>query len=274
MASAVGPSTPTSSGPRVTPAPASSTGYWRHPRFNDIVRRQYASTFTGDHVNTILWNAGTLIGSFVIGHIPVIHPLLAKLTIYFYPYSSYALSLFRVIWFINIIIALSPLVRPKDDLSDIPLTPSQRALFGLDPITTSSQKPGSQYITPPRYPRSSTPRGGTPGSRNSSYSGSPLSGKGSPANRPMGGSPFSPSASPLLQKVVAGGGRDLNRRQSYGSPSSLGAGVGGAGSSLLSSVATPSTPSPTGGKGTSVSLNSRWLYERNRGSPGGGKFFS
>jgi len=197
-------------------------------------------------------------------------PWLADLTRHLYPYPFYAISLLRILWLINIIIALMPLIKPKDDLSDIPLTPCQRALLGLDPNAASPLKPGSQYVTPPRYPRSSTSHSGTPGSRSSSYSSSPLSGKGSAANKPIGGPSFSPSTSPLLQKAVAGGGRDLTRRQSYGSPSPM----GGSGSSLLSSVAAPATPSPTGGKGASVTLNSRWLYERSRGSPGGSKFFS
>ncbi|KAI9777247.1 MAG: hypothetical protein M1839_008977 [Geoglossum umbratile] len=197
-------------------------------------------------------------------------PWLAGLADHLYPYPFYAISLLRVLWLTNIVIALMPLIKPKDDLSDIPLTPSQRALLGLDPNAASPLKPGSQYVTPPRYTRSSTSRGGTPGSRSSSYSSSPLSGKGSATNKPIGGSSFSPSTSPLLQKAVAGGGRDLTRRQSYSSPSPM----GGSGSSLLSSVAMPATPSPTSGKGASVTLNSRWLYERSRGSPGGSKFFS
>ncbi|KAI9765314.1 MAG: hypothetical protein M1840_007513 [Geoglossum simile] len=272
MASTAGPSTPISSSSQPPKsASASSTGTWRHPRFDDIVRRQSASTFTDSNVKKILWNAGTLIGSLAVGQlIPLVHPWLADLTRHLYPYPFYAISLLRMLWLINIIIALMPLIKPKDDLSDIPLTPCQRALLGLDPNAASPLKPGSQYITPPRYPRSSTSRSGTPGSRSSSYSSSPLSGKGSAANRPISGPSFSPSTSPLLQKAVTGGGRDLTRRQSYGSPSPM----GGSGSSLLNSAAVPATPSPTGGKGASVTLNSRWLYERNRGSPSGSKFLS
>ncbi|KAH0556130.1 hypothetical protein GP486_005937 [Trichoglossum hirsutum] len=146
MASAVAPSTPTPpSAHTAKSASASPAGTWRHPRFDDIVRRQNASAFTDSNVKKILWNAGTLIGSFAVGRfVPLIHPLLAEFTSYLYPYSLYIISLLRMLWFINIIIAFTPLIKPKDDLSDIPLTPSQRALLGLDPNAPSSLKPGSQ----------------------------------------------------------------------------------------------------------------------------------
>lgn len=161
----------------------------------------------------------------------------------------------------NILVALLPLVRPKDDLSDIPLTPAQRSLLGLPPSATPPT-PGSQYITPPRYPRSSTPLSSTP---NSSYSNSPASGRGSPTlGTPSKMSTFSPNASPLLHKAI-GGGMGGARRSSYGSPSPLGPGGSGA---------APSTPSPSTGKGTSVGLNSKWLYEKGRRSSGNSRLFS
>ena len=173
--------------------------------------------------------------------------------------------LLRIILFCNIVMAFLPLVRRKDDLVDIPLTPSQRALLGLDPNATPPITPGTQYITPPRYPRSSTPRSGTPGSRSSGAANSPLSRKESPSfGRQGSDSPFTPSASPLWQKAV-GGSRDPARRHSYGSPSPLGPGMNGKDMSVLG---TPNTPSPSTGRGVSVALNSRWLYERGRGSPG------
>lgn len=59
-----------------------------------------------------------------------------------------------------------------------------------------------------------------------------------------------------------------NRRSSYGSPSPLGPGLGG--SVLGGSVfGAPSTPSPTAGRGASVGLNSKWLYEKGRRDSGG-----
>jgi len=159
-------------------------------------------------------------------------------------------------------------VRRKDDLLDIPLTPSQRALLGLDPSATPPVTPGAQYITPPRYQRSATPRTSTPGSRSSGYSNSPLSEKGILSfAQAQGGSPM---ASPLLQKAMGRNGNDRGKRQSYGSASPLASSIT-TGSSI---IGTPSTPSPSSGKGASVGLNSRWLYERGRASPGSGRLFS
>ena len=86
----------------------------------------------------------------------------------------------------------------------------------------------------------------------------------------MGDSAFAPSTpSPLWQKAVEG------RRGSFGSGSPLGKSSGGAGSVLGGSVfgasvlGKPSTPSPSQvGRGSSVGLNSKWLYERGRASFG------
>ena len=180
-------------------------------------------------------------------------------------YANIIVYLLRAVFLYNVFVASLPLMRGKDHLVDIPLTPSQRALLGLDPNATPPMTPGTQYITPPRYPRSSTPRTGTPGSRSSSTANSPMSRKDSPSFGKQGSeSPFTLSASPLWQKAV-GGARDPGRRHSYGSPSPLGPGVSGKEMSVLGA---PNTPSPSTGRGASVALNSRWLYERGRGSPG------
>ncbi|KAI4122450.1 MAG: hypothetical protein LQ347_006495 [Umbilicaria vellea] len=180
-------------------------------------------------------------------------------------YANIMVSLIRAVCVYNITLAILPLVQSRDNLIDIPLTPSQRALLGLDPNATPPMTPGTQYITPPRYPRSSTPRSGTPGSRSSSVANSPLSRKDSPSFGKHGiDSPFNPSASPLWQKAV-GGARDTGRRHSYGSPS-----LSGLSGSVkeMSVLGAPNTPSPLTGRGASVALNSRWLYERGKGSPG------
>ena len=153
----------------------------------------------------------------------------------------------------------------KDNFTDIALTPSQRALLGLDPNAAPPVTPTTQYITPPRYARTSTPRTHSPGSRSGSNSDSPISWKPSPSLGPAGsGSPFSPPAIPTWQKPFEES-RDTTRRHSYGSPSPLGLGRGWKDASVLG---TPSTPSPSAGRGSSVALNSRWLYERRKVSPG------
>lgn len=152
-----------------------------------------------------------------------------------------------------------PLLRAKDDLSDIPLTAAQRKLLGLPPSSTALV-PDATFSTPPRYSR--TPSiAGSVGSRGS-YASSPLSGRGSPVVQGNGGSgsPYSPAGSPLFQKSLSGFGD--GRRSSIGSGSPFGA------SSSANLFSDPTSPSPSGGKRTSVGLNSKWLYEKGRRSSG------
>ena len=160
------------------------------------------------------------------------------------PYTSYIYATIRLLFIVNILFALSPLLRPKDTLSDIPLTPAQRSLLGLPP-SAGPPTPGSTYATPPRYSRSPATRSvsNTP-IANSPLGGSPLGGSplsGSPMNfsasfnSSIGGgtpskggreSPFSPNtASPLLHKTFSNQRRD-------------------SGQSLFGRMADPGTPSP------------------------------
>lgn len=179
----------------------------------------------------------------------------------FRTYLGFAWTIIQLIPFVQITMALMPLVRTKDDLSDIPLTPAQRKLLGLPPINTPVN-PNVKYSTPPRYSR--TPSiAGSVGSRGS-YNNSPLSGRGSPiVNGSLGpgsGSPYSPLESPLPQKTTANA-LGLNRRPSFGSASPFGA------STSANLFPDPQSPSPAG-KRTSVGLNSKWLYEKGRRSSG------
>lgn len=173
------------------------------------------------------------------------------------------LLIVRLYLLVNIATALYPLFRRKDEISDIPLTPSQRALLGLDPSSTPPATPGTTYITPPRYRLSSGPRKPSP----LSPSSSPLSGRGSPSGggQPYEGALYSPSPSPLFQRAVAGGNRDMMRRNSFGSSSPFGRSPFRESGSLR----IPSTPSPSAGKNANV-LTNKWLYEKTRAvSPGG-----
>jgi len=187
------------------------------------------------------------------------------------------LTAIRVIFLYNIIVACQPLFRSKDDLSDIPLTPAQRQLLGLEP-TSTPPTPGSTYVTPPRYPRTNYSGSHSPGGRSASYSKSPFdsnkrspfdSGKigstpgkqGPPSNNTASPWETSYNASPLLHKAMGGARQEL-RRQSYGSPSPLA--QSGARNSLFDA---PSTPSPSNGKGVAAGLNNKWLYERHKASP-------
>lgn len=175
------------------------------------------------------------------------------------PYAPYLLLILRVLPLLAILYACSPLIRAKDELTDIPLTPTQRSLLGLEPNSRPAT-PGSHYITPPRYARSVTPQSR---SNSGSLSGSPLSGLDSVGSgTPNGGGRFSPAASPLLHKATK---RDAGRRLSLGNYSS----------STLNKPLNESTtalvfnsPSPTSGRGASVGLSNRWLYEKQRTGSG------
>jgi nucleoporin POM34 len=176
-------------------------------------------------------------------------------------YVSWGYLAVQAIMIINIGIALLPLVRRRDDISDIPLTPGQRKLLGLPPAS-APPTPNSIYSTPPRYSR--TPSLAGSAASNKSYSSSPLSGNGSPASdRRLSGSSYSPAAaSPLLQKAVTGG---LGaRKSSFGSPSPLGV---SSSASLFGDA--PGTPSPTAGKRSTVTLNNKWLFEKGRRTSSG-----
>ncbi|KAL8895176.1 MAG: hypothetical protein Q9207_008273 [Kuettlingeria erythrocarpa] len=268
------PATPQSTNTS-TPQSATATpspGRWRHPNFDQITRRQKASTFDESNVHRIVWNAGLIVALWLLHKFLQSNPALLS---FLFPrtaqsYLRLSFILLGVIPFVNVGVALYPLYRGQDDIPDIPLTPSQRALLGLDPNATPPQTPGTRYITPPRYPYSPTPRNGSPASNRSNHSSAgstPYSPRNRSSDSPSYGrlgadSPFSPSSSPLWQKAGFGNGRDAERRQSIGSPSPLAIGKNDSRWSL------PGTPSPLGSKlqgpGASVGLNNRWLYQKQR----------
>lgn len=188
---------------------------------------------------------------------------------------------------LSIGMACLPLVRSKDDLSDIPLTTAQRKLLGLEP-STAQPTPDSAYSTPPRYNRtpSITSSVGKPGPTSPDFSAS-----GSPDSlSTLNGSPYSPAvsaASPLLQKVLRASsyGPQNSFKSSYGPQSPLTASAYGSQSPLDASTSSfnlstgssifsepPPTPSPIGGpmggKRISVGLNNKWLYDRSRRGSG------
>jgi nucleoporin POM34 len=181
----------------------------------------------------------------------------------FQPYSSYLYNLLRVVLVINIGVALWPLLRRKDDLADIALTPAQRKLLGL-PASEGPATPGAAYVTPPRYPRSATPQSGSP---SNAFNRSTASDKHSATPGSSKTSPFAPSASPLLSRTS--GALGSGKRSSFGSPSPLGFGA-----SKGSFFDTPGTPSPSAGKGPSVSLNNKWLWEKGRRSSSDARMLS
>lgn len=138
--------------------------------------------------------------------------------------------------------ALKPLWTGPDQLLDIDLNATQRYLLGLDPNATPPVTPTTKYVTPPKYTRSATPLSGTPGSRGSSPSASPLAYKNDLGYRRTSDS-FSSS------KRISFGSDP--RRQSVGLSTAI--------------FGTPtkdgSTPSPMG-KGSGITFSNRWLYHK------------
>ncbi|KAM0813507.1 putative Nuclear pore complex component [Seiridium cardinale] len=257
-------STPTKAAP--SPAPE-SPGNWRHPRLQEITRRQNASTFSDKNVRKIAWNVAaitlvTALISIVYKYTPIA------------PYGglantiSWAYRLFLCAPIFNIGLALLPLVRPKDDLSDIPLTPGQRKLLGLQP-SSAPPTPGSVYSTPPRYSRTPSISGSTGSKRSFSGFDSPSAYR-SPTEGNSGGlgaygPAFSPAGSPLIHKALNGARR--SSLGSIGSPGSLGKSFG-ASTSIFGGGPDSPSPSPLNGKRSTVALNNKWLYERGRRGSG------
>ncbi|KAK6954772.1 hypothetical protein Daesc_004741 [Daldinia eschscholtzii] len=270
--------TPKKSTP-ATPPVTDSPGTWRHPRLEEITRRQEATTFTDGNIKRILINFLVLITLILL------HSLLARVLppkksfpyayasisqfIQFsntnsdsvWNYARYAYWTVLAIPLFNIGTNLLPLIRPKDDLSDIPLTPAQRKLLGLPP-TSAPPTPGSAYSTPPRYSR--TPSiSGSAGSKRS-FSSSPRSPtpnygslSGGNGNGNLGG--LGSPQSPLLQKAMNGARR--SSISSLGSSGLLSASTGFS-SSFYGGVPDSPSPSPATGKRSTVGLSSKWQYER------------
>ncbi|RMY59331.1 hypothetical protein D0865_02134 [Hortaea werneckii] len=298
--SAVSSLTPSKSATPGTPrqqplSPALSTpGAWQHPRMDEILRRRDANRFDKSHMQMIALNLALLILTFLT---PTLTRSILPRTLLASPtYQSttfYTHLLLRAFLTLNIALSLAPLFRPQDPCDDIPLTDSQRYHLGLPPRTRpATPREENEYITPPRYSRnSSTPqsdRGGNStrlfasesplGTRSAGTVGSPLDSslRGGPGSS-LGGSPFGPSSSqqpsPRQRSSFQGG---MTQRSSP--LGGLNNDLDGFGSSLFggSSTGTPTkssgtattTTTPVVGK-ASVGLNSKWLYEKGRGSPRG-----
>jgi nucleoporin POM34 len=275
-------------------SPAASTpGRWQHPRMDEIVRRQNSSCFNPGDSRIVILNGAVILAIFIAqpylsAYAPaIISPLSSKSSKLTFPpsipiqairntpYTAYILHAIQLLLLTNMAITLAPIFRRPDTCEDIPLTPQQRHALGLPPMSRpATPQEEAQYITPPRYSRSATPRSsfGSAGSFADSMRvqarASPLSGRGSPNLNSSIGSPFgsaarrasgsgSPySASPLKDKVF--NNSELGRRGSLGS--SRGSPMGGD-FDLMNS------PGAKSGR-ASVGLNSKWLYQKGRNSPG------
>ncbi|KAK4565746.1 hypothetical protein LTR86_003595 [Recurvomyces mirabilis] len=258
--------------PLMQPSPAVSTpGQWQHPRMQEVIRRQNANRFDASNMRVIGLNIGFMVTSIFIplfawnmygqssgtsmtstdtpASLP--HPWILAAE----PYSSYFLYLLRAFFTINIILAFAPLFRPKDNCDDVPLNPSQRQLMGLPPMSRpATPQEEAQYVTPPRYSRSATPQSSN--SLRAQASGSPLSGRG--PGTPMDSSQLRRSVSGSPRPSTLGTPTGQHSRSSFGRNSPL---------STLEFDAAGSISTPTKNNKASVSLNSKWLYEKGRASP-------
>ncbi|KAJ1329589.1 nucleoporin POM34 [Microdochium nivale] len=262
------------------PAPTESPGSWRHPRLDEITRRQEQSSFSEQNVRSITINISVLVALFALSTLMhKVFPSAKNLV----PQSLAASQYFGLIWkavlaipAVQILANLLPLWRKPDELADIPLTSAQRQLLGLPP-SSAPATPGSVYSTPPRYSRTPSMSGSASSKR--SFSGSPQSNRATPSRSDFGspllgassngnglkGSILGSPGSPLLQKAI-GGARRSSMGGSMGPPSPLGFST----SSSIFGGSGPESPSPASGKRSTVGLNNKWLYEKGRDRRGSG----
>ncbi|KAK9471602.1 nuclear pore complex component-domain-containing protein [Dipodascopsis tothii] len=198
-----GPTTP------ATPADV-PTGSWKHPSLDAVQRRGAAREFTQATSRRMVLNAVSWIafhvGSRALASLAWMQELYAANEI-FSRNLHYAGVALQMLFLWNIIDGLIKLARPQDRFEDLPLTPSQRKLLGLNPDVVPS-KPVTP-MTPPKYVKTS------PQAR-SSPRASPLLKKkplptelgGTPVRTPVAAIKATPSSdkrsSPLAGSPLAG----------------------------------------------------------------------
>ncbi|KAF3926699.1 hypothetical protein ABW21_db0203704 [Orbilia brochopaga] len=257
---------------------AGTPGSWKHPKFDEILRRQDARAFSDRQLAQTLKNTGALFASFLVTHLfqnSSLYSSLPRSDFFNAVYSAVAWSvtLLRLLFAYNVFDAVVGTLRGPDPVTDIPLTPDQRSMLSLPPTPSSTSAVAaagdtSSYITPPRYNKSSplpnptgsarptTPTPSTPQNRSlAGVSGKPrVTSAGSPVGPGQNlltspGSFRSPSPGPVFNspspyKPLTG----VEKRQAFGSPlgsavrQTIGQGslvAGGAGSQSPSVVASP-----------------------------------
>lgn len=299
--------------PKQQPA-APSPGRFQHPQMTEIAKRRAANSFTAKNIQTILLNTALVVASFVgsstvhpmyVAHISKVQretliacrltKVVETISIDQLPVAidaSRILLLLRFLLLANVLFALRPALpyfNKPDQLNDIALTPSQRALLGLLPSQPSTPRTPA-YVTPPRYVRSSpllntSQANQSPDRRSVSVNYTPqstprfspgASQQQAPAtpSRRLSGSPF--TSSPLFNKALANSTSQNTNPYSQAdfteSTRSLLAGrestVFFPGGSLRrsQSMREPGTPSPGAKERTKVKLepglNYKWLYEK------------
>ncbi|KAL7274956.1 hypothetical protein RUND412_002110 [Rhizina undulata] len=224
------------------------TGSWRHPAMEEVTRRNSARAFTDVTFHRLSLNGiaffSTFLAEAIASHIDVASYLPPSPLIK--TYGAYFLWFLRLLFIFNIFESLMRLLRPADEFTDLPLTPTQRKLLGLNPDSPLSENARlASAITPPRYPKSTpTSRSGSP-SFGASTSSPTMQRKAASTPPPM-------TPSPLRM----GGG--FGDRMS----SSTGSGFGSLGAG---------SPIRVGGK-SSLTLGNKWVYEKNIQRKGDGRW--
>ncbi|KAJ8099308.1 nuclear pore complex component-domain-containing protein [Lipomyces tetrasporus] len=127
-------------------------GEWRHPAFDQLHDRVGKTEFTQATSRKMFLNAlAWLVYSVVLSWLKKWNWMqeLWAMDEKFARNMTYIGTILQMLFLWNIVDGLIRLLRPRDKLEDIPLTPNQRKLMGLDVnVTTSS--PGKP-LTPPKY---------------------------------------------------------------------------------------------------------------------------
>ncbi|KAK9239164.1 nuclear pore complex component-domain-containing protein, partial [Lipomyces kononenkoae] len=144
------PELPTGSLP-VTPKEIPK-GEWRHPAFDQMNDRVAKTEFTQTTSRKMFLNAMALLAySIAISWLRkwTLMQELWAMNEKFSKNMTYIGAVLQLLFLWNIVDGLIRLLRPKDKLEDVALTPNQRKLMGLDAnVTTSSP---AKPLTPPKY---------------------------------------------------------------------------------------------------------------------------
>ena len=79
MAAPATPQTPTAAATAQSPQLQTPNGTWKHPKFDEITRRKYATTFDEHNIKVVVANAGLLACSFFASEVT------SKVTLLGYP---------------------------------------------------------------------------------------------------------------------------------------------------------------------------------------------
>ncbi|KAK9369566.1 nuclear pore complex component-domain-containing protein [Lipomyces kononenkoae] len=144
------PELPTGSLP-VTPKEIPK-GEWRHPAFDQLNNRVAKTEFTQTTSRKMFQNGiALLVYSVAISWLKkwTFMQELWAVNETFAKNMTYIGALLQLLFLWNILDGLIRLLRPQDKLEDVPLTPNQRKLMGLDASVKTSSP--ANPLTPPKY---------------------------------------------------------------------------------------------------------------------------